>query len=48
MDATFETELAELIAKWKEAGTRAADVIEALTDAYERTGGPLTDADHYD
>jgi hypothetical protein len=32
MEATFETELTELIAKWKEAGTRDSEILDALND----------------
>jgi hypothetical protein len=33
MEATFETELTELIAKWRELGTREWTLLEALEDA---------------
>jgi hypothetical protein len=32
MEATFETELHELIAKWQEQGTRDRDILDALDD----------------
>ena len=33
---TFETELHKLIAKWKEAGTRDSEILDALDDAILR------------
>jgi hypothetical protein len=39
MGATFETELTELIAKWREQGASDWDILEALDAAVEEIEG---------
>jgi hypothetical protein len=39
MGATFETELTELIAKWREQGMKERDILDALDDAINEIEG---------